>query len=64
MQKFEYKTIEIVPNFGFLSIKIDKTSLDNMLNKFGNEGWELITSTPLTSNNTTKVVYYTFRKAI
>lgn len=62
--KYEYKTIEIIPNAGLFSIKIDKTFLDDLLNKYGNEGWELITSTPLSINSTTKIIYYTFRRAI
>lgn len=62
--KYEYKTIEIMPNASLFSIKIDKTFLDDLLNKYGNEGWELITSTPLSINSTTRVIYYTFRRAI
>ena len=62
--KYEYKTIEIMPNAGLFSIKIDKTFFFFFLNKYGNEGWELITSTPLSINSTTKIIYYTFRRAI
>ncbi|WP_413532244.1 DUF4177 domain-containing protein [Empedobacter brevis] len=58
--KYEYKTIEIYPN----TCEINKTYLDDMLNKYGAEVWELVISTPLGINGATIIIYYTFRRAI
>ena len=62
--KYEYRTIEIIPRSGLFSIRLDQKHFDEMLNRMGNEGWELTTSTPLTINSTTKIIYYTFKRAI
>lgn len=65
MTKFEYKTIEIIGSIGLTQIKIYQENMDNIFNKLGNEGWELVTSVP--ANYSAMMcfkVYYTFKRPI
>ncbi|RHW43329.1 DUF4177 domain-containing protein [Neobacillus notoginsengisoli] len=41
MDKWEYKTIKFKPG-GFLGGKIDEEELETDFNKYGQEGWELV----------------------
>lgn len=64
MTKFEYKTIEIRSNTGLFSVSINQEQLDKLFNKQGSEGWELVSSTPLSNNGVTYRIYYTFKRPI
>ncbi len=46
MQTWEYKTIR-QDITGFITAKMDKTELDNELNKAGADGWELSKTIPI-----------------
>ena len=41
MEQWEYKTIKYKTG-GFLGGKVDPEEFEEMLNRYGNEGWELI----------------------
>lgn len=42
MKKFEYQTIIVDNKSSFMGGKVDSENLDQILNKMGREGWELI----------------------
>ncbi|MGV0855491.1 DUF4177 domain-containing protein [Empedobacter brevis] len=64
MLKFEYKTIEIKAEQGIFKVSIDQENLDKLLNKYGSEGWELTSSTPLSNNGITYRIYFTFKRHV
>lgn len=64
MKRFEYKTIEIKPKGTFRS-KIDLTEIDKTLNKYGMEGWELITVEDKNFGyGSTECFYFIFKREI
>jgi hypothetical protein len=40
--QWEYKTIKLCTK-GFFGVKFDETTLDELMNNLGSEGWELVT---------------------
>lgn len=64
MKRFEYKTIEIKPKGTFRS-KFDLTEIDKTLNKYGMEGWELITVEDKNFGyGSTECFYFIFKREI
>ena len=64
MKRFEYKTIEIKPKGTFRS-KFDLTEIDKTLNKYGMEGWELITVEDKNFDyGSTECFYFIFKREI
>lgn len=50
MKKFEYMQFSPTMKKGIMSKSFDAKSLDNNLNQFGREGWELVTTIGLSGN--------------
>ncbi|HLV51952.1 MAG TPA: DUF4177 domain-containing protein [Flavobacterium sp.] len=64
MKRFEYKTIEVKPKGTFRS-KFDLTEIDKTLNKYGMEGWELITVEDKNFGyGSTECFYFIFKREI
>lgn len=62
-KKFEYKSIEIKPKSIWTTI-IDPIELDQTINKYGNDGWELVTVVPFSSNGATNGFLFTFKREL
>lgn len=62
--QYEYTTRKINLNEGMFSDKerIDTDFLNNELIKLGEEGWDLVHSTTITSLGTTLQVVYVFKR--
>jgi hypothetical protein len=58
MYTYEYKTVKIEGK-GFINITFE---IDEVLNKYGAQGWKMVSSFTQQSNGTTTIVYYTFMK--
>lgn len=58
MKKYEYKTIEYVAKNKLftLSIDIDSKEIEGVLNKEGEEGWELVSTVNYALNGFTRKV--------
>jgi len=64
MKRFEYKTIEIKPT-GTFGSKFDVEVIDKTLNKYGMEGWELITVEDKNFGyGSTECFYFIFKREI
>jgi len=42
--RWEYRTLKLPANRGFLGGRFDQTQLDTQLLELGREGWELVTA--------------------
>ena len=62
-KRFEYKSVEIKPKSAWTA-KIEPEDIDEVCNKYGSEGWELITVIALSSTGTTLGFLYTFKREI
>lgn len=62
-KRFEYKTIEIKPK-SMWTATIDIDELDKTLNKFGMDGWEVVSFVPFTATGTTRGLLYTFKREL
>lgn len=63
MEKYEYKMFEYNTQFSWASVSVNTDELQNQLNILGNEGWELVSSTPITVNNgRTKSIVCTLKR--
>ena len=62
MDKYEYK-VYTYDTKGMFGGKLDKTDLESQLNKFGNEGWEMISCTSSNqSYGSTKSIVFIFKR--
>lgn len=62
MKKYEYKVFAYDTK-GVFGGKIDKRELESQLNKFGNEGWEMVSSTSSNqSYGSSKSLVYIFKR--
>lgn len=62
--EWEYKTYVLDADKSFWGGKFDSSSLDNVLNQFGSEGWELVNT--VASNKAygeTRAVIFLFKRA-
>lgn len=64
MKNFEYKVLEAKSKMGFTDISLDTEELTLQLNRLGAEGWELITTSPITLNGSSFRIYFTLRRPI
>lgn len=62
-KRFEYKSIEIMPKSMWTSV-IDPIELDQTINKFGSDGWELVTVVPFSSSGATRGFLFTFKREL
>ncbi|MNK17783.1 hypothetical protein D3C87_359790 [compost metagenome] len=62
-KRFEYKTIEIKPS-GTWSWKFDIEEIDKVLNKYGMDGWELVSVASRDMSGTAYGFHYTFKREI
>jgi len=58
MPHWEYKTQTITLDNG----QLDRQELDNLLNALGNDGWELLTVTPVLLEGRTESLVHHFRR--
>jgi len=58
MKKFEYKTIKIEPK-GIWGTKLDTDEIDVILNKYGSQGWELVSMQDLQVGGSSWTFHYT-----
>lgn len=42
--RWEYRTIKIDTKGFFVGGKVDETALDQVMNRLGNQGWELVSA--------------------
>ena len=62
MKKYEYK-VYTYDTKGVFGGKIDIRELESQLNKFGNEGWEMVSSTSSNqSYGSSKSLVYIFKR--
>ncbi len=61
MKKFEYKTIKIEPK-GIWGTKLDTDEIDVILNKYGSQGWELVSMQDLQVGGSSWTFHYTFKR--
>ena len=64
MKKYEYKTFEFNSINGFFTLEVDIEALDKILNKYGQDGWELVSASPIINNGITRRIYYTMKRII
>ena len=64
MQKHEYKTFEFNSINGFFTLELNTVELDKILNKYGQDGWEVVSATPIVNNGITRRIYYTMKRKI
>lgn len=64
MKKYEYMTFEFNSIHGIMSLELNAEELDKILNKFGQDGWELAAATPIINNGISPRIYYTLKRRI
>lgn len=62
-KKFEYRSIEVKPKSMWTAV-IDPIELDQTINKYGSDGWELVTVVPFSSNGVTNGFLFTFKREL
>ena len=62
MKKWEYKTLRVP--ISMWSGKLDIEKVDEILNKMGRAGWELVTNQTRSSSGSDFSFYYTFKREI
>ncbi|MBO6183981.1 MAG: DUF4177 domain-containing protein [Chryseobacterium sp.] len=60
-KRFEYKTVVVKPKVSFWTVEYDPNEMDKTLNKYGNEGWELL-SVESREYMGTYIFHYTFKR--
>lgn len=61
--RWEYKTIEFGKRGSFLGLlKVDANTLGDMLNKLGNDGWELVSNVSPIGGGTTSGLVLIFKR--
>jgi len=64
MQKFEYKAWVYRLKYKRLATEIDEEELNAKLNEFAKEGWEIIDTRPIETNETTWKMFFLFSKPL
>jgi hypothetical protein len=64
MKKYEYKTFEFNSIHGIMSLELNSKELDKILNNYGQDGWELVSASPIINNGITRRIYYTMKRII
>jgi hypothetical protein len=62
MTKWEYKTINVTMNHAGFSAMLDNASFDSTLEKFGNDGWELVGMAPESDMDGVKSMLFMFKR--
>ena len=62
--KWEYKVVKVSVT-GLLKPNVNPSAIEQILNEFGNTGWELVTTTSITSGNgATMEIVLSFKRTI
>ena len=62
-KRFEYKSVEIKPK-SIWTVHVKPEEIDESINKFGADGWELVSIVPYSSTGTTVGFLYTFKREL
>ena len=62
MMKYEYKVLNLEQKSA-LSAKVDVETLEDELNKLGNDGWDLVSSSVRTGSGTVVAIFKREKKA-
>lgn len=63
MRKFEYKVIQLKPS-SLWSFNVSVDEVEDVLNKYGQEGWELVSMIDTNSAGTTTGYLLSFKREI
>ncbi|MDR0194549.1 MAG: DUF4177 domain-containing protein [Myroides sp.] len=63
MKKFEYKAIQLKPT-SLWSFNVSDQDVEEVLNKYGQEGWELVSVIDVNSSGTTTGYLVSFKREI
>ena len=64
MKKYEYKTFEFNSIHGIMSLELNSKELDKILNNYGQDGWELVSASPILNNGISPRIYFTMKRII
>lgn len=64
MEKFEYLTHSLDLGGVFSNSELEKKPLEDILNQYGDEGWELVTELAQDRNSSTTKIVLIFKKRI
>lgn len=65
MEKYEYMTFEYEIKISWGNPLVNPAELKNQLNIFGKDGWEMVSSTPITElQGRIRSIVYTFKRKI
>lgn len=64
MTKWEYKTIKVMTG-GFMGGKLDESELEHELNRYGQDGWEVVSCFDTSyGQGTTREVIVVFKRPV
>ncbi|MCC9043343.1 DUF4177 domain-containing protein [Myroides sp. M-43] len=63
MKRFEYKAIQLKPS-SLWSFNVSVEEVEDVLNEYGKQGWELVTMIDINSTGTTTGYLLSFKREI